>query len=967
MAMEVILSDHPNLGPVARPEEPEQAAQWREEMAQAGHKAVIVVPTSRRKRTLVRELALERVILPRITTLQGLVADLSGKIGARHRPMGGAEQALVMAHALQLTGFEPGPGLVSQCLMRRKARRDQVQGLTETTHPLDAAIDHYESLLGGAGATDGVDAIDTVKEELGAFDSILARHVRDSMPWILFDGFHHFTTPELKFLEALGRETESRLWLAGTRGKPWHEDANRILEGISLGTGRTFTDHSAHAGDTAGFGRALFTEKPVAAPAGVDLVEVTQDADLPAWVASKVASLLRDNGDLAQAPGNIAIVAPDAARASAIREALTRAGIACSAQAEWIGVAESRPARMVRAALECRSGRFHHGDIFQLLASPVMRAGLENTHLLEKLRSYGLGYLRSQPACDWAEFWARAIADEAAEAEREDRANPELTKALGELAGSIAQRLERVAGIFGEIPDANKPGQWLTRQVGRLLEELKFQNRLMPAYAPPGIPDREIEEDQLAWRNLVDALDSLAETPAAHFPKGPDGQPEILLALRLVLASDRFTLRSHDTDRVGIIRPLALRGLNLDTVIWAGLNEGEYPPSGRNEDHLTPDEKHRQSRERHYLFTQAFEAAENQVILARARQKGEEALQPGPFWHRVAESGVTPSLEKPRMEEATGLTRAIAAPKAADMEAWTRRQHEPRLEEWAVPLVAGRWHAERAFSATVLESFVACPFRFHGERTLKLREDSEDRLALTFGNAVHAALANLAPSGQPFPPPAEALREALNTELTQNSPYLEVYHQTQGERLAGRDWHNALKDSKSLGSEVPFHLVIGCDRHGIDVRVAGKIDIVLELADKSRAVIDFKTGSLNTQKARCGDGRLVQPLLYGHVARVGCESLAGTMLEIHAAYVGVMEKPMALLSSNGFPNYKGSKRTTWIPLDLSAAEKTITSHAEAIRSGVISLTMFGPEAKKPECTNYCSMRDACRQSTVPSA
>ena len=73
--------------------------------------------------------------------------------------MGGAEQALVMAHALGQSGFHAGPGLVSECLMRRKMRRDQVQGLTETNHPLDAAIDQYERLLEESGATDGVDAV----------------------------------------------------------------------------------------------------------------------------------------------------------------------------------------------------------------------------------------------------------------------------------------------------------------------------------------------------------------------------------------------------------------------------------------------------------------------------------------------------------------------------------------------------------------------------------------------------------------------------------------------------------------------------------------------------------------------------------------------------------------------------------------------------------------------------------------
>ena len=62
-----------------------------------------------------------------------------------------------------------------------------------------------------------------------------------------------------------------------------------------------------------------------------------------------------------------------------------------------------------------------------------------------------------------------------------------------------------------------------------------------------------------------------------------------------------------------------------------------------------------------------------------------------------------------------------------------------------------------------------------------------------------------------------------------------------------------------------------------------------------------------------------------------------------------------------------TKAKTTIPLELEQVPRTIVGFAEQIRSGVVSLTMFGPEAKKPECTNYCSMRDACRQSTVPSA
>ncbi|MFM7539877.1 MAG: hypothetical protein ACKO9Z_09475, partial [Planctomycetota bacterium] len=341
MAVEVIVSDHPCLGQAERSDEPAKAGEWRASLVEAGHKAVIVVPTSRRRRMMVRELGITRVILPRITTLQGLIGDLSAKIGSSHRPIGSAEQALMMAKALGNAGFHPGPGLVNECLMRRQRHRDQIPPVdpSEAAHPLDKAVREYEALLEASGVADGANAADLVSRDLDQYDSLIARHVREAMPLVLLDGFHHFTTPELKFIESLGRETEVRLWLSGTRGQPWHEDANRILEGMAHGTGRTFHDESPCECKLASFGRALFTSAPEDAPEGVSLVEVTQEAELPDWVASKVASLLRADAALVETPGKIAIVAPDASWATAIREALTRAGIPCSAQAEWIGVA----------------------------------------------------------------------------------------------------------------------------------------------------------------------------------------------------------------------------------------------------------------------------------------------------------------------------------------------------------------------------------------------------------------------------------------------------------------------------------------------------------------------------------------------------------------------------------------------------------------------------------------------------
>jgi hypothetical protein len=910
---------------------------------------------------LAQELAETHVVLPRIITLQGLVADLAGKMGATHRAIGSAEQALIMARALQARRYTAGPGLVAQALKRRQLNRDQLKPSNleaEPVNPLDPICTAYGQLLETAGVVDGIDSIDQVTNALSDSQSILTQLVETSMPLVLFDGFHHFTQPEILFLTALGNATEIRLWLSGTHDQPWREDANRILEGLSLGTGRTSEDLSEPTTDLAAFGQGLFLKTTNHVPPGISLVEITQDEDMAAWVASKVAHLLRTEPTLASSPGKLAIVAPNPGRATALREALTSAGIPCSAQAEWINLADSRPVRMVQVALECRNSRFHHSDIFQILASPAMRGNLCHAYLLTRLRSFGLGNLQAQTPEAWLEFWNRAIAAESTQ----EGVEAAWITSIRELATSVAERLTLIGNIFGSEIDIKKPGRWLSGQVAALLSALEFQNRLLPKYAPSGIPDRELEEDQLGWHNLIDAIDSMAETPGPFFPI-KNSLPDLELALRLAVASDRFTLRSHDIDRVGIIRPLALRGLELDTVIWAGLNEGEYPASSRGTDDLTIDEKFRRSREQDYLFTQAFESTRCHVILARSCQRGAEELQAGPYWQMLLKLKIKPQREVPDATVACGLIQARSLPPTPEIANWAKRQNTPELEPWTAPLMQARWRPDKTFSPTALEGFAACPFRFFGERTLRLREEQEDRMALTYGTAVHAALALLLPGGQKFPPNSAALRESLQTELTASSQYIEPIHHALAERLANRGWHDALLNSVSQGSEIEFNNVIGTDKNGNEVRVTGKIDLVLQLADGSVAVIDFKTGSLETQRNKCQDTRLVQPGLYGYIARTGCEHLPGTTVDIHAAYVGLKGSTCEILATTALPNSNKSEKK--LSLHLDTVPEIIIGHAEGIRRGRIELTQYGPESKRPECTSYCSMRDACRHPLTP--
>ena len=962
MAVEVILSDHPFLGETARPNEPERAEKWRKELGEARHRAVIVVPTSRRKRMLAQQLAETHVVLPRIITLQGLVADLAGKMGSTHRAIGSAEQALIMARALQAGRYTAGPGLVAQALKRRQLNRDQLKPSNleaEPVNPLDPICTAYGQLLETAGVVDGIDSIDQVTNALSDSQSILTQLVETSMPLVLFDGFHHFTQPEILFLTALGNATEIRLWLSGTHDQPWREDANRILEGLSLGTGRTSEDLSEPTTDLAAFGQGVFLKTTNHVPPGISLVEITQDEDMAAWVASKVAHLLRTEPTLASSPGKLAIVAPNPGRATALREALTSAGIPCSAQAEWINLADSRPVRMVQVALECRNSRFHHSDIFQILASPAMRGNLCHAYLLTRLRSFGLGNLQAQTPEAWLEFWNRAIAAESTQ----EGVEAAWITSIRELATSVADRLTLIANIFGSEIDIKKPGRWLSGQVASLLSALEFQNRLLPKYAPSGIPDRELEEDQLGWHNLIDAIDSMADTPEPFFPS-KNGLPDLELALRLAVASDRFTLRSHDIDRVGIIRPLALRGLELDTVIWAGLNEGEYPSSSRGTDDLTIDEKFRRAREQDYLFTQAFESTKRRVIFARSCQRGAEALQAGTYWQKMLKkTNIKPQREVPDAADACGLVRARSQAPKPEIASWVRRQNTPELELWTAPLMQARWSPDKSFSPTALEGFAACPFRFFGEKTLRLREETDDRMALTYGTAVHSALALLLPREQNFPPNSAALRHGLQLALAASSQYIEPIHHSKADRLADRQWHKALLNSVSLGSEIDFKKIIGTDNNGCDVEVTGKIDLVLRLADGSVAVIDFKTGSLETQRNKCQDTRLVQPGLYGYIARTGCEHLPGTTVDIHAAYVGLKGSKCEILATATMPNVNKTKHT--LSLDLESVTETIIHHAEGIRTGRIELTQYGPESKHSECTSYCSMRNACRHPLSP--
>lgn len=508
-------------------------------------------------------------------------------------------------------------------------------------------------------------------------------------------------------------------------------------------------------------------------------------------------------------------------------------------------------------------------------------------------------------------------------------------------------------------------------------------------------PDAEIE----AHDRVLERLRALTELDTFPTPALPVSRIRFLETLRAELAA----VVGH-TGQVGtgvFVAPLgALRGCTFHSVFVLGLADGRLP-AGLQPDPLLPDATRvgvglprvaaRLDRER-TAFLAATTAATDSLTVAYARSdpRAAQALQPSPWIATVVSeplheipsfTGAVATASTPasvadlarqellrwRLAGADPLTHptfvtgelrrgfgAIAARASSDLTAYdghievgTDPAHDPLGDD-------------RPQSATKLEQFATCPFRFFLASVLRLRpeespEEAESIDPRNRGLIIHEVLDRfLRRRAQEIPAPGVPWDDAAFDELQAVATEVIGEFEVKGElgrptlwrfeepRLR-RELGNVLIADAVIRGEYrsrPAHFEAGFGgteagslppvRVRVDesttVSFRGRIDRIDRTESGGAVVFDYKTGRYTRselEQSRVDGGRKLQLAIYGRAAREYAPSG-----EVDAAYWYTRQPPRA------------AKTLSSIPVDDDtdhALDDAVTQIAGAIRAGTFPM------------------------------
>ncbi|MCC7171954.1 MAG: exodeoxyribonuclease V subunit gamma [Planctomycetes bacterium] len=409
----------------------------------------------------------------------------------------------------------------------------------------------------------------------------------------------------------------------------------------------------------------------------------------------------------------------------------------------------------------------------------------------------------------------------------------------------------------------------------------------------------------------------------------------------------------------------AARGLSFDVVILCGLAQGRFPRRGTQDPILLDDERRALSRSRvdagriglplanrtlaedRMLFRMVLGAARTQLVATWARfdtDKNRESL-PSTFVLALAEALAGKAVDLATLDALPQTTRVSGSPTRFDREPidlrefdraavaaavtandsgralFLRELHAPLALAWRGELERWRTPAFTTFdgvfdaptiglvpppvtSASALETYAVCPFRYFARHTLGLDEPEEPEERLTIeardrGTLVHAILRETVEqlmAAREWPPSVverPVLRAVLGRVAKKRFDTFEIAHAT-GLRLVWdverSRWLDAIETFLASGVadsgtglpallEAAFGLDSNVPRLRLDVagrvlEIEGQIDRVdVDTSSNTAAVFDYKTGRAGKPWIHVDGGRRLQLPLYAkaveHVLRPG--------------------------------------------------------------------------------------------------
>lgn len=307
-----------------------------------------------------------------------------------------------------------------------------------------------------------------------------------------------------------------------------------------------------------------------------------------------------------------------------------------------------------------------------------------------------------------------------------------------------------------EVADAaQESGAALCRRLVRVLER---QRAAGPPRAPGTAPSPSDTIDARVTGQLAAALEELAvlagEDP--DLVPAPTGLARTLADVRVVVGEP------PGADRVVVADPLALRARRVRALFLCDLQEGSFPAAARP-DALLGDPERRAinaasglglriagpddaaGRERH-LFYAAVSRPEGLLALSwhAADERGDPSV-PSPFLDEVLDLLPQGALERAvtRPLGAAGFTGALAATdreRALAAIGAGPSTHPAPLTPLSDPGVLAELTAREVWSASSLETWLACPVRWFVDRLLRPDDLLPEPEPLGRGRLMHAVL-----------------------------------------------------------------------------------------------------------------------------------------------------------------------------------------------------------------------------------
>ena len=705
---------------------------------------------------------------------------------------------------------------------------------------------------------------------------------------------------------------------------------------------------------------------------------------------------------------------------------------------------------LIDAVLE----RYSRAALFRLLSSPLVQLRYEFEGQTNVLSAEDFAaWTRNVPPSTGRSTWLSAIDDNFAYLERE----------LSREGQPVSEEIDDLPTWREDLRaewEALQPLRSSLTALFDLLQPLEsrqdlpaFRHHLLHALNALGVEDAlatGTTADGRALARFLELLDELCAPTAAL-------QPRTLNQFADLLRDAMSHVHVPTATRAGIqVTDLAAAGsAPCDYLFLGGLVQGEFPrlpPADifleeTQRRALNLDEDANTAAER-LLFYRAICSPRRGLGLFHPQQSGSETLAPSPFVDELEgllapqpetdESNGTPgTLAELHLKLGQGLCAARASDSARDALALygqvaqldghatalrhlvrglhlsERRtspgslgSHEGVLDgESLLDALRTRLGTDHSFSATQLELYGRCPFRFFAHQLLNLqplRNPEDDNSALTRGNLVHRILylfyithGEAAERAENLDTNIAELRR-LGRETADEMGLVGFFWDRELEHLLGSDddgeregvlarflrlqaatanpavpthFELSFGSYPGMGARDPHsittHYAIGDSESGDEVRISGKIDRIDRTDDGRFVVFDYKTGRM-PPVADIETGLNLQLPLYV----LAVESLFGGIeLREGAGAAYLMLRDLEDCGRSGLFADTTHRNTAYVASGrygmydheayrqrLDAVRGFVLSYTRAMRRGVFHVTTHDPDKICP----HCPYQQSCR-------